>query len=82
MKINKIIDSLCNHEISKREAIAQLTEITNGLRKNSAIEFIVEEVSYSIENNHAFLKLKLPYRYDEIKDKVKRGDKLDVILLP
>jgi hypothetical protein len=82
MKIDKIIESLSNHEISKSEAIAQLTEITNSLRKNSAIEFTVEEVSFSVEDNHAFLKLKLPYRYDDIQGKVKRGDKLDVVLIP
>jgi len=62
MKVKEIIEKLCSHEISKQDAIEQIAVITDGLRKNNALEFNVEEVSFSVENNHGYLKLKLPYQ--------------------
>jgi hypothetical protein len=82
MRINEIIEALCAHEISKQDAIDQLTKITNGLRKNNALEFNVEEVSASIQDDHGYLKLKLPYQYSKMKGKLKKGDKVDVVFIP
>jgi len=82
MEIKQIIEKLCNHEISKKDAIEQLLIITDGFRKNNALEFTVEEIAYSIVNNDAILKLKLPYRYSEIEGRIRKGDKVDVIFLP
>ena len=82
MKVKEIIEKLCSHEISKQDAIEYITEITNGLRKNNALEFEVEQVSYSIQDNHGFLKLILPYQYSKIEGEIKKGDKVDVIILP
>ena len=82
MKVKEIIEKLCSHEISKQDAIEQIAVITDGLRKNNALEFNVEEVSFSVENNHCYLKLKLPYQYSKIENRVKSGDKVDVVFLP
>ena len=82
MKVKEIIEKLCNHEISKKDAIAQIKVITDGLRKNESLEFVVEESGFTAENNHGYLKLKLPYQYSKMKDKVSKGDKVDVTFLP
>lgn len=82
MKVKEIIEKLCNHEISKQDAIEQITIITDGLRKNNALEFTVEESGFTAENNHGYLKLKLPYQYSKMKGMIKQGDKVDVVFLP
>ena len=82
MKIKEIIEKLCNHEISKTDAIKQIKLINDGLRKNESIEFVVKSTSYSVENNHGYLGLMLPYQYSKMKNKVSKGDKVDVIFLP
>ena len=82
MKIKEIIKKLCNHEISKTDAIEQIKVITDGLRKNKSIQFLVEEIGFTSVNNHGFLKLKLPYQYKKMQDKFKKGDKVDVTFLP
>lgn len=82
MKIEEIIDKLCSHEISKHEAIEELTTITKGLRKNKALEFEVTYVAYTAENNHGILHLKLPYQYSKMGNRVKVGDSVDVVFLP
>lgn len=82
MKVNEIIEKLCNHEISKRDAIEHIKVITDGLRKNESLEFVVEESGFTVENNHGYLKLKLPYQYSKMENKVSKGDKVDVTFLP
>ncbi len=84
MKISEIINQLCSHEISKQEAIVQLTEITDGLRKKNTFEFTVEEVGHIQDGHltHGYLNLKLPYRFYDIQDRVRVGDKVDVTFLP
>ena len=82
MTIQEIIEKLCNHEISKIDAIEQIKLITNGLRKNNALEFTVKEVSFGVETGHGYLKLQLPCQYSKIEGKFKQGDKVDVILIP
>lgn len=82
MKIKEIIEKLCNHEISKQDAIQQIKVITDGLRKNESLEFVVEEVGFTSKNNHGFLKLKLPYQYSKMENKVTTGDRVDVSFLP
>jgi hypothetical protein len=81
MKVSKIIDDLCSHEISKSEAIDMLTDIINGFRQNKSLEFVVEEIGFNI-NNDGILKIKIPYKYDEIKNRINQGDKIDVMILP
>ena len=78
MKVEEIINKVCNHEISKSEAIKVIKEITDSLRKQGAIEFNVESVAFGCETNDGYLHLRLPYSYNKIKDKVKKGDKVDV----
>lgn len=82
MKIKEIIEKLCSHEISKNDAIEQISIITDGLRKNNALEFIVEEIGFTSENNHGYLRLKLPYQYSKINGRIKKGEKVDVVLIP
>jgi hypothetical protein len=82
MKVKKIIEKLCNHEISKDQAIEEMSCIINSLRRCKSLEFNVEQVSVSVENNHGYLRLKLPYQYSKMRDKVRVGDKVDVVFLP
>jgi len=82
MKVKEIIEKLCNHEISKTDAIEHIKVITDGLRKNESLEFVVEEFGFTSENNHGYLKLKLPYQYSKMENKVSKGDKVDVTFLP
>lgn len=82
MKVKEIIEKLCSHEISKQDAIEKITVITDGLRRNNALEFTVEEVGFISGDNHGYLKLKLPYQYSKMQNKVSKGDKVDVTFLP
>lgn len=82
MKVKEIIEKLCNHEISKQDAIEQISIITDGFRRNNALEFTVEESGFTVENNHGYLKLKLPYQYSKMEGRIKKGDKVDVVFLP
>lgn len=81
MKIEQIIDKLCSHELSKTEAHERINEIINGMRNNNAIQFDVEDVSFSLPDNHGFLKLKIPFQYSEIENLINKGDKVDVVVL-
>lgn len=80
-KVKEIIGKLCSHEISKQDAIDQINIIANALIKNNALEFTVEESGFTLENNHGYLKLKLPYQYAKMERRVKRGDKVNVLFL-
>ena len=82
MKVKEIIEKLCNHKISKMDAIEQIKVITDGLRKNESLEFVVEESGFTSENNHGYLKLKLPYQYIKMENKVSKGDKVYITFLP
>lgn len=82
VKIKDIVENLCNHSLSKDQAIEEITNIVNGFRKGKAIEFVVDEVGFTVERNDGYLKLKIPFRYDKIERKIKAGDKVDVIILP
>lgn len=77
MRVPEIIDKLCNHEISKREALHELEKILN----NEALQFTVEEFSYTVGKQHATLKIVLPYQYYKVQDKIKKGDNVNVFLL-
>lgn len=81
MKIEQIIEELCNHEISKKDAIDEIRSITDNLRRKGALEFKVEEVYGNGEYYHGYLKLVLPYKYENMKH-ISAGDKVDVVLLP
>ena len=81
LKVKDIIEKLCKHEISKTDAIEQIHLITDGLRKNESFEFLVEESGFTSKNNHGYLKLKLPYQYSKMDNKVCKGDKVDVTFL-
>jgi len=45
MKIEKIIDELLSHNVTKFEAIEKLKSIVNGFRNNDGIEMSVDSVS-------------------------------------
>lgn len=83
MKIVEIVNKLADHSISKQEAIEKLKEITEGMRKNGSLTFEVTNISYSVVENHAFLSIKMPYGYNDVKKSgIKSGDKVDVMLIP
>lgn len=81
MKIQNIIEQLTTHEIAKWDAIKQLSEIVDGFRSRSAIEGEVQEVATDIDD-HGYIKIKFSYAYSKIKNKVRKGDKIDVMTLP
>lgn len=82
MKTKEIIEALLSHEISKHEALEKLNEITDGLRKKKPLEFIVESVGFTSVHNDGYLKIRLPFKYSEIQGKIKKGDYVDVTILP
>ena len=82
MKINKIIDMLCNHDISKKEAVKMITDKMDLLKDKSQIYFTVDGVGESVVNSHAHLNLVLWYGYPEIEGKFKKGDTVGVVMLP
>ena len=77
-KIEQIIDALSKHELSKHEAVDMIRSLFNEQRRKEAIEFEVEQVSFSVENNHGFIKAKIPYGYNKIDGKIEKGSKIDV----
>lgn len=79
MRIEEIVESLVNHDISKKEAVIQLKIITNSLMKKGGVLMQVETVAFTSENGHGILELKAPYQYDKIKH-FKKGDLADVTL--
>ena len=82
MEIYKIIDMLCNHDISKEEAFEMIIEKKITLKDKSQIYFTVDSVGVSVENSHAHLNLILRYGYPEIEGKFKKGDTVGVVMLP
>ena len=81
MKVEEIINNVCNHEISKSDAIKAIKEITDSLRKQGALEFNVEAVKFGVETNDGYLELRLPYGYNKIEGKINKGDKVDVTFI-
>ena len=83
--IKNIIDQLCNHEISRQEAVSQIRKITNGLRLRENIEAEVEEIG--TRGDDVYLKVIIPFKARELcfnneRDKIKDGDKIDITLIP
>lgn len=78
MRLNEIINSLCNHEISKDEAIEKISSIINSFKRREPMEFTVQDVKFSVQDNHGYLFLKIPYGYSKIEGKFKLGDAVDV----
>lgn len=74
MTSSQIVEQLCNHEISKEDAIKEIESI----RKGNLIRFIVDGISSATPDNHGYLKLKLPYQYFKIENALKKGDSVDV----
>lgn len=79
--IRKIVESISSHEISKQDAIHKLNLLFDLERKAEAIEFQVENVSFSVHNNHGYITAIIPYGYDRIKEIIKVGSKIDVKVL-
>ncbi len=82
MKIERIINDLLSRDINKYEALNKIKEITDGLRNKASFEFVIEEVGFTVEQNHCYMKIKLPYGYNEVGNKFNKGDKIDVIQIP
>ena len=82
MKIQEIIDKLCSHEISKNDAVYLLSEMFNTVRLRTSIECDVTSVACTVENNHGIINLKIPYGYSKIENKLSKGDKVDLIIIP
>lgn len=77
-RIEIIVEKLSKHELSKVDAVNMLQALFDEQRKKEAVEFEVEEVSFSVENNHGFIKAKVPYGYSKIENKIKKGSKVDI----
>jgi hypothetical protein len=77
-KIETIIDALAKHELSKDEAVNMLRALFNEQRRKEAIEFEVEQVTFSVHDNHGFIKAVVPFGYNKIDGKITKGSKIDV----
>ena len=77
-----ILNDLLSHQISKAEALGLLKGITDGLRNKGAIEFEIDKISFTVQENHAYVSLKKPYGYNQIKNIISKGDKIDLNLIP
>ena len=80
--MENILNDLLSHQISKAEALSLLKDITDGLRNKGAIEFEIDEISFTVQENHAYVSLKKPYGYNQIKNIISKGDKIDLNLIP
>jgi len=80
-KFEEIIDSLCNHTISKGQALQEIIDIFNNF-KGAGTEFIIDGIGFTSESNHGYITGKIPYGYDIIKDKFKKGDSICVFVIP
>jgi|LakMenEpi03Aug12_release.lakeMendotaPanAssembly.Ray.scaffolds.fasta_scaffold3733717_1 hypothetical protein len=81
MKIDEILNKLCNHEISKQQAKELIKHITDSLRNKNCFEFTIEEISFNCHNFDGFLKIKMPYGFAKMDKKFKTGDLIDVNLV-
>lgn len=78
MGIEKIIEKLLSHEISKAEAINLVNQRIDSYRNFSLKEFTVEEVTKILPAGHGLLKLRYPHDPKDIQ-KFKRGDRVDIL---
>ena len=63
---------------SKSSVLSNWKESLEQRPEQENLEFEVVEVSSTVENNHGFLKLKLPYGYSKIEGILSKGDKVTV----
>ncbi|HXS55737.1 MAG TPA: hypothetical protein VN726_06410 [Hanamia sp.] len=77
-KIESIVDALSKHELSKHDAVNMIRSLFNEQRRKESIEFTVEKVSFSIENNHGYINAVIPYGYNKIEGMIEKGCKIDV----
>mgnify|MGYP001039791378 CR=1 FL=1 len=77
--VNEIIESLLNHEITKRVAVERLKNLANGMLPQNGIEFNVESVAFSVKDDHGFLRLVIPYGYAKITGIFNEKDEVVVI---
>lgn len=69
MKIDQILEKLCNKEISIQECMQLIISDMEEKSKNKAVEFEVEDIGYDTENNNRFLLLSTKSSYAELEDK-------------
>lgn len=80
MKIDEILEKLCNHEISKSDAKELIKNIIDNYKHKNYIEFTVESTSFNCHNFDGYLNLKMPYGFAKMENVFKKGDKVDVNL--
>jgi len=80
-KFEEIIDSLCNHKISKGQALQEIIDIFNNF-KIAGTEFVIDGIAFTSESNHGYITAKIPYGYDLIKARFKKGDIIYVSVIP
>jgi hypothetical protein len=82
MNISEIIDRLCAHELTRDEAKEKIQEIVDQYRQKGALEFEIMEVGFTSCNNHARIRIEKRYSWKDIEGKLKKGDKVDLIIRP
>lgn len=80
MKVKRIIEKLCSHDLTKDEAINLIEVIMETLRNKDSIKFFVEYVAFTSESDDAILHLRAPYYYSKIKGRIEIGDSIDVVI--
>ena len=81
-KLDQIIDNLLRHEISKTEALAQIREIPNMPFTWVPLKLDVIDLGFTTPDDHGWVRLEIRYGYKKIKDKLKKGDKVTLFILP
>jgi len=80
MRIEEIIEKLCNHEITKNTAISELKNIANK-KQDEDLKFKVEGIAFTSDTDSGILNLRLPYQYSSMKGKFRLNDRVYVTLV-
>lgn len=77
MKIEKIVDELCSHQINKEQALDRLYNIIESYKTKNHLDASITNVSFDI-NDNLYLKIELRYQYSKI-NLFEIGQKIGII---
>ena len=81
MNTEQIINELLSHNISKDEAIEKLNKNKLTFTGNDLHIFNVDSIGYTTFNEHVKMNITLPYGWDKIKNRIKIGHKIAVLII-
>lgn len=77
--IERIINRLLNHEITKDEAVEDLRLIARGKVPKGAVSFTIEEMEFKVADKEAQVCLVGPYKFEDLYDTISTGDRVYVV---